>query len=189
MRNCKSTYLAQLPLITVAALLTAFAAHPTFAADESIYKTVAADGSTVFADKPKESSGITKSEYSVPVANSQPVLDTSTRSDEFSSDTLGGRNKQPPIVNVIEITSPSNNQRILEEQNSILFQIELGPDNRLPKGHLAEVYMNGEVVSSGPRKQVNVFTPKSGSHTFEVRVIDPTGATVIRSAPILLFVD
>jgi hypothetical protein len=189
MTKRKNYFFAQLPLLTVAALLTSLTGQPTFAADEGIYKTVAADGSIVFADKPSEDTGTAKSAYTETVANSEPVIDTSIRSDEFSSDTLGGRNKRPANVSAVEIISPSNNQRIGETRNSILFQIALGPDNRLPKGHSAQVFMDGEVISSQPSKQVNVKKPESGSYTYEVRVIDPTGVTLLRSAPILLHIE
>lgn len=187
--NRKSTTKAQAPLLTAVALLASVAIQPAFAADEGIYKTIGADGSIVFTDKPKNNTFAVESSSLVPVTISKPVLDTSIRSNDFSSDTLGGRGKNAAKVSAVRITSPTNNQTLTNPQEPILITIAMGPEKRLPRGHTAEIRLNGEIVSNGRRTQTSVPAPDRGTHIIEAQIVNSKGTTLARSEPVKVIIQ
>lgn len=187
--NRKSTIIAQAPLLTAVALLASLAIQPAFAADEGIYKTIGPDGSIVFTDKPKNNTFAVESSSLVPVTISEPVLDTSIRSNEFSSDTLGGRGKNAAKVSAVRITSPTNNQTLTNPQEPILITIAMGPDKKLPRGHIAEIRLNGEIVSNGSRTQTSVPAPDRGTHIIEAQIVNSKGATLARSEAVKVYIQ
>ena len=189
MTNRKSNIIAQVPLLTTLTLLTSLAVNPAFAADTGIYKTIGADGSIVFTDKPQKTTSIAKSKYMAPVATSQPATTPNIRSDEFSSDTLGGLQNRNINITAVQIISPTNNQTLTDVQDSILIKVAMGPDTSLPEGHTALVRMNGNIVANGSRTEANVPVPDRGTHIFDVQIINSNGKILVKSVPIKVHVN
>ncbi|MFT4728903.1 MAG: hypothetical protein ACI9UN_003416 [Granulosicoccus sp.] len=188
MTNRKSSITTQAPLLTTAVLLASLVIQPALAADEGIYKKIGSDGSVVFTDKPRSNTVAVESRRTIPVKASEPILDTSIRSNEFSSDTLGGRGKGKVNIRALRIISPTNNQTLSDPQGTILIDIAMGPDKSLPRGHKAQIQMNGEIVSNGRRTRTNVPTPGRGTHLFEARIMNSKGSTLARSAPVKVYI-
>ena len=187
MTNRKSKIAAGVPLLTTLTLLTSLAVHPAIAADTGIYKTIGADGSIVFTDKPQQNTSIARSRSAEPVANSQPT--PARRSDEFSSDTLGGLQNRKINISAVQIISPRNNQTLSAAQDSILIKIAMGPDKALPEGHTALVRMNGNIVANKSRTEANVPAPVRGTHIFDVQIINSNGKILVKSEPITVYVN
>jgi len=176
-------------MLSMVALVASLNTHPAFAADDGIYKTTGADGSTEFTDKPRSGTATSTSEYSTSSVGSQNVNDPYARSDEFSSDRLGGRDMSKIRVGAVEITSPLNNQTLAVSEDSILITIAMGPDNRLPEGYTAQIQMNDEVVANGSRKQTNIPVPDQGTHTLVARILNSNGKTIVISDPVKIHVN
>lgn len=177
------------PLLTVAVLLAAWAVQPVTAADEGIYKSVGPDGSIIFTDKPRGSTAAFPLRQSAPQTRSQPVLDTSVRSGEFSSDTLGGRKNQKINISAMRITTPANNETLVDLDGFIVVAIALGPDKNLPEGYSAEIQINGEVVANGRRLQANIPVPDTGTHVLEARIMNSNGVTLVQSEPVRVYIE
>ena len=189
MTKTQNTLISYLALFGAALMMTSLSAQPTFAADDGIYKSIGENGSIVFTDKPKGNSVSVTSRKLIPVTNSQPILDVGPRADEYSSDTLGGRDKSKINVRAVTIISPEHNQTISTTESSMLFTIALGPDKRLPEGYTTEIKMNGVVVSNQDSTQITVPVPNRGTHLFEARVVSSNGIELVGSEPIRVHVN
>lgn len=185
--NYNNNISAKVPFILAATLLATLAVTPAFAANGDIYKTVGPDGSIIFTDKLQENSVAVESRKMIP-AESQPALDTRPRADEFSSDTLGGRENRKINVSAVQITSPIHNQTLIAPQEAITFTIATAPEKTLPEGYTTVIQMNGEVVSNKDATQIAVPVPDSGTHTFIAKIVSSNGKTLVQSEPIKVHV-
>ena len=188
--NRKSNIITRVPLLTTLTLLTSLTVSPAFAADTGIYKTIGADGSIVFTDKPPNTTSIAATSKSEPsLAKSQPAPNTNIRSGEFSSDTLGGLQNRNINITAVKITSPTNNQTFTDGQDPILIQVAMGPDTSLPEGHTALVRMNGNKVANGSNMEASVPAPGQGTHIFDVQIMNSNGKILAQSAAIKVHVN
>lgn len=180
---------AKAPLITATGLLTLLAIQAVFATDDGIYKSIGADGTVIFTDKPRESTVAVEAREPAPVSRSTTPHGNSIRPDEFSSDALGGYSQQAINISALQITSPSNNQTFSDLQAPIPLTIAMGPDKNLPDGHTAEIRMNGKVVSNSRLTQTSAPIPDPGTHVFEARIINSNGVVLVQSKPVKVNVE
>ena len=122
-----------------------------------------------------------KAKSIIPEPGKQPILDTSIRSEQFSSDTLGGKGKRKINISNLQITSPANNETLVNPEGQIMFTIAMGPDAALPQGYTTEILMNGNLVSNDDSAQIAVPVPENGRHEFEARIVSSNGVLLVKS--------
>jgi len=189
-QNMKLTSLKSLipvSLTKAAALLTLFCVPAAFAADQNVFKTIGEDGSTSFTDESTGNSvAIPTIEPNV-VTTPIPTPDTRTvvTKAEFGSEPADPR---PLTVSSVEISSPRNDQTIINPRGPILIGIAIAPENDLPEGYTSEIRMNGIVVSSSEGTLLSMPAPDRGTHIIEARVLSATGTVQASSKAVTIHV-
>ncbi|MFT6301616.1 MAG: hypothetical protein ACI9XK_003887 [Granulosicoccus sp.] len=183
--NRKSATTARVPFSSVAVLVTLLVGQPAFAAGGDVYKTVDEDGTITFTDKRKSNStAVAPIELNI-LAAPLPALNgqsTDIGTDEGSEPA----DPSPITVNSVKITSPQNEQTLINPRGSILIGIKTGPENGMPDGYTAEIKMNGKVVSSGGGTLLSMPVPDRGTHTIAAIILDSVG-TVQASSQTVTF--
>ena len=164
--NGKKTILAEAVSMRALFIAACLLAQPAISADSAVYKPLGSSNAA------SDSNGTSASSLA------------GVRTGQFSSDTLGGRNKESLQLSAVEITSPRNNEIISTNNKTMIVSVSLAPLNYLPEGYTTEIRMNGTVVSNSSRVQSSVPVPMIGPHIFKARILNSNGVTITESSPV-----
>lgn len=184
-RNSATTALA--PFSSVAILVTLLLAQTAFAAEGDIYKTISDDGTTMFTDKPSDKSRTMAPMEPNILTRPLSTVKTQTADNEEQNESEPA-DPRPLVVNSVEITSPKNQQTLINPRGPILIGITTGPEYGMPEGYTAEIKMNGKVVSKGEGTLLAVPVPDRGTHIIEAVVLDSNGAVQASSETVTVHV-
>lgn len=154
-------------------------ANAAFAADTTlIYKTIDADGTTVFTDQPApEATIVTPTPLNV-VDQAPPVTPTPQQTPATLQTT----------VDSVNIVTPVNEQTYIDPQTPLWIEFELSPAESLPVGLSAQVIMDDKVLSTGNGNRLPIDIPERGTHTVQIQVIDSEGVLQTESDTIQIHV-
>lgn len=139
------------------------------AADKTlIYKTIDADGTTVFTDQPAPEA-ILVTPPPLNVVDQAPAT-TATRNQSSSS-------SAPPVASVdsVSIVSPAHEQTFIDPEETLWVEFVLSPAETLPVGLSAQVLLDDKVLSTGSGNRLPIDIPERGTHRIQIQLIDPTG--------------
>lgn len=164
------TTIARLAQASIMTLLvgTASAADTTL-----IYKSIDADGTTVFTDQPAPQA----------VVVTPPPLNVMDRQPASVSPRTAAR----PIGNIddtldsVTIVTPAHEETFIDPQSDLWVEFDLSPSDTLPVGLAAQVLLDGSAVSTGNSNRLSIGTPERGTHTVQIQITSPTGAVVTES--------
>ena len=142
-----------------------------------IYKTIDADGTTVFTDQPApEAVLVTPPPLNV-VDQAPSTAATPNQTSLLSA---------PPAVRVdnVSIVSPAHEQTFIDPQATLWVEFELSPAETLPVGLSAQVLLDDKVLSTGSANRLPIDIPERGTHRVLIRLIDPTGTVQLESEAI-----
>lgn len=200
-RKSVATYLV--PLSSMVVTATVLLGPIAFAAEKDIYKTIDDDGTTLFTDKPSNSTtviaptepNVLVAPQSAPLSIPQPtpisILDTQTDDDYEDNEQDGNfeaADPRPLTVTSVKITSPANEQTIINPQGPILIGIETGPEDGMPEGYTSELILNGEVVTSAEGTLLALPAPHRGTHIIEAIVVNSKGVIQASSQAVRIHV-
>ena len=187
LKNRKSVTNYRVPFSSVALLVTVLIGQTANATDGEIYKSISDDGSTLFTDKPKgNSTTLAPLEPNV-LINSKPAQD---EQGAESVEDIESEPADPPALTVtsVRITSPRNDQTIINPRGPILIGIATGPDNGMPEGYTAEIKMNGILVATGEGTLLAIPPPNRGAHTIEAVILNSSGTVQATSQKVTVHV-
>lgn len=142
------------------------------AADKTlIYKSIDADGTTVFTDQPApESTIVTPAPLNV--VDQSPATTSSLPSPQPSSSTTA----LATTVDSVSIVSPTDQQTFIDPQSDLWVEFSLSPSDTLPDDLRAQVLLDGEVGSTGSSNRLPILIPERGTHSIQIQLIDPQGS-------------
>jgi len=147
-------------------------APPAPAEEGAIYRSVGADGSIVFSDKP--SPGATK----VEMQEAQTIEAPPPPSFVYER-------PQPepgPAYTRVEIVEPANDAQIRENTGNVTISVAVEPS--LSGGDLVVLLMDGQEVAAGPQSSFNLENVDRGTHVVSVAIRTADGRAVTSSPPV-----
>ena len=163
-----------------------------------VYKSVGADGQTVYSDKPgKGATKLQAVELNVtkaPAASPKTIADTGSGSTSSPNDDPGSMGPSDmnsiyqQFVETVSIDNPEHDMALVNPASTLLISLSTGPNEGLPQGFTAQIQIDGEVVSSGPSTLLSVPTPHRGTHVMEAQILDRSGQLHVQSEAITFHV-
>lgn len=141
----------------------------------AIYKTVNADGKTVYTDTPdasaKASVEMPSNQLSVVSTPGSKISSSEMMTGPESADS-GADTKPKAIKYSAKITSPANGSTVFKAQQTLQIQASVNPAPAL--GARAQIMLDGKVVGSGSAS-VDLMPLPRGQHTVSVQVVSSSG--------------
>jgi len=164
-------------MTTASLALTAFLlgmASAASSADKTlIYKSIDADGTTVFTDQPApEATIITPPPLNIA---DQPPATSSTSKAPTPSESSA------PTIDSVTIISPAHEQTFIDPQSALSVEFSVSPADTLPVGLTAQVLLDGTVRTSGSNHRLPIDIPERGTHTVQIQIVDSRGDVLAES--------
>ncbi len=167
------------PLKLFASLLLVFLMAASNAAEKPIYKTVDADGNTVFTDLPPKEGhrevltlgtpNVFVSEEAIPgLQNDRPSAGGVEQGDD------------PRLYRTLRIVSPANNKSIRGNDGSVQVGVDVEPG--LINGHKLRLLLDGVRYLEGASTSFMLNNLERGEHTLQVDIIVHTSGQVLQSS-------
>ncbi|MCR8923061.1 DUF4124 domain-containing protein [Dasania sp. GY-MA-18] len=139
-----------------------------------VYKTIDEHGNPVFSDQPQPDAQpveIKQTNTVKPIELAAPRPDTKPQ-------------KPNTIYSHFAITSPRDGGHIGNGLSP--FNVTLSVQPKLLQGHKIQLFINGQLHSSGSGLSRQVASIERGEHSLSATIIDPKGKVIISSAPVKL---
>lgn len=163
-------------------LLLALLSGPVFAAGQTVWKWVDANGVTHYTDRPVP--GATRMELATgsPVAASPPATAIpSSSSDPAPADT-------GPVYRDLEIWKPANDETIQNSGGQVTVNLRVQPD--VQPGHTLSLYLDGRLVEgSGNGTSFELRDVQRGGHTLVAVITDQRGNRIQESSRVAFYVQ
>lgn len=143
-------------------------------AHAQIYKTVDKDGKVIYTDKPR-------GDQPAEAVNLPPINTVPTESPTY----LPGpaRQEVPQTLHYeVDIISPRENVTIPPGQRDLGIAVTL--NQPLAEDHWLLYFMNGELLEETRNTNILIQDVFRGSHTLVVEIIDDSGNSLAKSAPV-----
>ena len=176
--------------------------------DRPIYRSKAADGTVSFTDRPapdavvvepgqisviaadrpasassgRESARESSRSITGEPGSNDPMTDGLPGEDDYTSEPTG-EPEPTALVDTVVIASPPPDAHLLDASGPLLVEVGTSPGSLAESGLLAEVLIDGTVVSSSTESQVPVSGLDRGEHQMHVRLVDADGEVVAESEP------
>ena len=152
------------------------------AAERSLYRSRAADGSPVFSDRPP-ADGSEVLERSAPPkpVNVMPAWSESEESSETPVQDEEDSAVAVAAYTLLEISSPQHEATIRHPTEPVPVSYRIEP--ALQPGHQVQLLLNGV-----PQETMALDWPDRGEHRLMVQVVGPQGQQLKRSPPVTVFV-
>ncbi|MEE9320781.1 MAG: DUF4124 domain-containing protein [Granulosicoccus sp.] len=183
-------------------------------ADDTIYKSLDAEGNTVFTDQPVENAviitppplniadspttGNTGKAFrgSLDLADeplngrSSGTTGSAVASNAASNISMGGLSAvaADPVITEISIAAPLSQETMTDAPSPFWVELHSKPVSIKDSGLVAEVWLDGALAVRGKRSMLPVEMPDRGTHQLQVRLVDKKGSTVIESDPQPLYI-
>ena len=159
------------------------------ASAQKLYKIVDENGRVTYTDK-KPSSDKTYQELTVEPSKPDPQAVKKARANKQRRQ----QKQNSPITplrfrgyKAIDIVSPSNDQNILQDQQTVTVKLALTPE--LQAGHQVQLLFDGRSIEKPSRSLNFVLTElERGSHNIKVQVLDTAGTVIANSDPVTIHV-
>jgi hypothetical protein len=138
---------------------------PVISTGKLVYKSVDAKGNTIFTDNPPPNRP--SEAIKVNTANTIPSTGVTSGFDESGK----APKKQKLVDYTLTITSPSNDELLGQDVESITLAVQLEPG--LQDGDTFQLYYDGNPVSNETSYTVDVLD--RGTHTVEAKIFDSNG--------------
>ncbi|MGK0223728.1 MAG: hypothetical protein ACI9ON_002975 [Limisphaerales bacterium] len=153
-----------------------------------IYKSVDAEGNVIFTDVPPtngEQKAVVElnetNQFDGPAPRSEQTGSRGNRRDQTSDLDTTEEEAEPPIYEVLQVTSPKHDLAIRENSGSVSITVSLTPELSNEHGHALEILMDGETLANAAMTSVDLANVDRGTHNISARVIDEEGRTLITS--------
>lgn len=156
------------------------------AAATTVYRSVDSEGRVVFSDTPPGPGESAEAiEIRDPTSFEAPsTTPSSDASPAWEWDMMaeeGAEERANFTYTAASVLSPANDESVRENSGTVTIVAGIEPELR--PGHQVEVLMDGQVVAATGGSQVTLTEVDRGTHTLQVRVVDPSGAILIEGAP------
>lgn len=143
-----------------------------------IYKSVGANGETVFSDQP------TPGAESIDLPPVQTYESATAKNQTVPSDEKNNAaESQTAAYKTLEISSPKNDESVRQNEGIVIVQANVLPNLR--EGDQFQLVMDGNVVGQMQTSPTFVLTNVDrGTHLIAVQIIDSKGNPVIQSSAI-----
>lgn len=160
---------------------------PLNASEVAIYKSIAADGTVIFTDKPSsDATLVTPSPLNVMDAQKPAAADDNANQDAAGT-TASSPNAELALPSSVTIVSPKDQDTLMDNEGPIWVELQTTPAG-LPQGLSAEVLLNGSVVAAGWSTSLPVDVPFRGTHSLQSRILDSAGTVIAVSKAIQVHV-
>lgn len=172
------------PALLIGYSVLAMATGLTVAKETPIYKSIAADGSTVFTDQPAPDATVVKpAPLNVMDALATPPANTTI---------VTPRNAEEPTtasIDTVTINQPLDDETFTDQEAPIRVEFTTLPATAsLPTGMTANLRLDDKLVVTGSSYRMSVDIPERGTHHLQLQLVDQTGAIVVESAIIQIHV-
>lgn len=147
-----------------------------------IYKRVDADGNVYFSDSPMEGGA----EIEVKPLPTMPMPKAIVPEPRAEKAAAVKEEKEPEGYTSISITSPANGITLRQDADPLTISVSVAP--ALQEGHAIQALMDGAL--RGEPSTTNTVTINGisrGAHQITARVVDATGAPILTSAPVTIY--
>ncbi len=183
-----------LPLSVIGIL----ASTACLAEEPLIYKSIAADGTVVYTDKPApEATVVTPSPLNIMDAQDNDTVAVEAGSTEpdgtdisatAASTTTPDSDAAIAFIDGVTIVSPQHQQTLIDHEGPIWVGIQTSPAPTLPQGLSAEIRLDGALVVSGWSTTLPMDVPERGAHVLQATIVDANGAVLAESDEIDLYI-
>jgi hypothetical protein len=158
-------------------IISLFIAHSTLA---GVYKSVDEDGNVIFSDQPSPDA------EKIKIKEVQTIKAPKVKSKKEALPAEGSAKEgQKPVgYSTLAIIHPQNGTGIRANDGNITITTAVKPALDQEAGHTLALYMDNQLVSSGPGTTFSLKNVERGTHSFSVAVIDKDGKELTRSATI-----
>ncbi len=161
----------------VSSLLLLCLALAANGAEKRIYKTVDADGNTVFTDIPPKEGRTEVLTLEKPNVFAIDEAIPGLRNDQPSGE--GEASSDDMLYQTLRIISPADNESIRGNRGSLRVNVDVDP--RLVHGHKLRLLLDRIHHSEGASTSFTLSNVERGEHTLQVDIVDATGQ-VLRSS-------
>lgn len=172
-------------LVTFCVLFSGLAVVAGTSYADKIYKRVDSEGNVHFSDSPLDGG----SEIHVKPLPTMPMPKVAAQPSRSSTDARKRGEEKPEDEGAytgISITSPVSGVTLRQDADPLTISVSVQPELR--EGHAIQALMDGAIRGEPSNTtSVTISGIDRGSHELTVRVIDETGAPVLTSAPVTIF--
>jgi len=142
-----------------------------------IYKSVDADGTTIFTDQPVPEATL----VTPPPLN---IVDSGPATPDSAGQAVASPDSAVPTVNSVTILSPAHDQTFLDPQEPLWVEFDLSPAEVLPVGLSAQAWVGDTLLSTGDARRLPIDIPERGTHSVQIRLVDSAGQVQAESPAI-----
>jgi len=196
----------------LAAAAIFFAVYTMDSLAGAIYKSVDKDGNIVFTDQPLEGAeSLNKeAEQNSAVATtgetqtSEETAESTTQGEPSGTEgvLIAPQPKNPPKtenplpeepakpvpVTRVEILTPIHNATLRDPIDKIWVELQAYPTPMKENGLTAQLWMDDQLIASGPRALLSLPAPDRGTHVLLIKLVNERGQLHLNSEPVTIHV-
>lgn len=151
------------------------------AAEKRIYKTVDAEGNTVFTDHPPKEGRTEELTVQTPNVFAIDEAIPGLRNDQPSADSDASSDDEPMLYRTLRIVSPAHNESIRGNHGSVRVGVVVDPG--LIHGHKLRLLLDGVRHLEGASTSFTLNNLDRGEHTLQVDIVYASGQVLQSSEP------
>ncbi len=140
-----------------------------------LYKWVDQKGKIHYSDRPLNQKA---EKYSPPPLQTIPALPTETIKP------LKKSSKDSSKYELIQITTPKQDQILTHDQTDIAVNVRLKPGLDIGKSHKLAIYLDGSLYAEGSKFSYSISNTDRGTHNIYAAVLDDTNKVLIKTEPV-----
>lgn len=161
----------------------------TAAADAAtrIYRTVDEDGNVVFTDVPPKESEQGQAvdlEGGNTFSPPEPATEGRTLQSWLGTDAEDADADEaaaPVSYRSLQVASPADDEALRDNAGNVTVTAQVDPE--LDSRHTMQVYLDGQLLQSGPTTSFQLTNVDRGTHRVELRIVDAGGNVLVASEP------